>query len=157
MMFFPFALLVNLEKSIFRLFLLSGEEINHQSTCEDVLSSHFNGFVMWTQCINYGLAHRQNILYWEENSKVTFKFPLLKGSQEDGVTNQILMRTFYNSLHFFLRIQPQSAIWNMKNSIFSCHLLPLCFPFSASIKSQGQFLNRGYQEKIILPLVIDGV
>ena len=37
----------------------------------------------------------------------------------------------------------------MKNSIFSCHLLPLCFPFSASIKSQGQFLNRGYQEKII--------
>ena len=87
MMFFPFALLVNLEKSIFRLFLLSGEEINHQSTCEDVMSSHFNGFVMWTQCINYGLAHRQNILYWEENSKVTFKFPLLKGSQEDGITN----------------------------------------------------------------------
>ena len=100
-MFFPFALLLNLEKSIFRLFLLSGEEINHQSTCEDVMSSHFNGFVMWTQCINYGLAHRQNILYWEENSKVTFKFPLLKGSQEDGVTNQILMRTFYNSLHIF--------------------------------------------------------
>ena len=59
MMFFPFALLVNLEKSIFRLFLLSGEEINHQSTCEDVMSSHFNGFVMWTQCINYGLAQRQ--------------------------------------------------------------------------------------------------
>ena len=86
-MFFPFALLVNLEKSIFRLFLLSGEEINHQSTCEDVMSSHFNGFVMWTQCINYGLARRQNILYWEENSKVTFKFLLLKESQEDGITN----------------------------------------------------------------------
>ena len=68
------------------------------------MSSHFNGFVMRTQCINYGLAHRQSILYWEENSKVTFsnsKFPLLKGSQEDGVTNQILMRTFYNSLHVF--------------------------------------------------------
>ena len=61
-MFFPFARLVNPEKIDFRLLLLSAEEINHQSTCEDVMSSHFNGFVMWTQCINYGLAQTKYII-----------------------------------------------------------------------------------------------
>ena len=106
-MFFPFALLVNLEKSIFKLFLLSGEEMNHQSTCEDVMSSHFNGFVMWTQCINYGLAHRQNILYWEENSKVTFIV-----ERESGRWNHKLNfdEDFSQQLTCLLTIKPQSAI-----------------------------------------------
>ena len=73
-MFFPFARLVNLEKSIsdYYFCLLKKSIINQ---------------LVRTSCQVISMVSLCGLNALMQNSKVTFKFPLLKGSQEDGITN----------------------------------------------------------------------